>query len=115
MPDIFALEKGQNSALFHAFRGPAALRTGKKSYLHPRIRGAEVRRTSRIGLGIRWPPSSAQRFWPLRSDLPPEFSHGRRNNSIVIGADDRYGVAHFFGQVVRVSKDSGPIRAVRMA
>src|SRR6266436_10070476 len=52
-------------------------------------------------------------FWSLRSDLPPEFSHGRRNNSIVIGADNRYGVAHFFGQVVRVSKDSGPIRAVR--
>jgi hypothetical protein len=54
-------------------------------------------------------------FWSLRSDLPPEFSHGRRNNGIVIGADDRYGVAHFFGQVMRVSKDSGPMRAVRMA
>jgi hypothetical protein len=26
--------------------------------------------------------------------------------------DDRYGVAHFLGQVVRVSKDSRPIRAV---
>jgi hypothetical protein len=39
-------------------------------------------------------------FWPRGSDLPPEFSHRGRNPGIVIGANHRYRVAHFFCQKV---------------
>src|SRR5260370_23364505 len=99
MPTIFTWRNVKNSALVH--RCPATFRMGKKSYLHTPIRGYR-KLDGHLGLVLALGGRLHRHnvFWYLRSDLAPEFSHGRRNNSIVIGADDRYGVAHFFGQVV---------------
>ena len=53
-------------------------------------------------------------FWSLRPDPPPELSYGRRNNGIIVGADDLYRVANFFRQIMRVSEYCRPIRTVEM-